>query len=252
MNIYKGTQAPSHHQQVHQNIPNDRANVDSRASSEQRAVGDVRSITRSTYTLGIEHNDKHRKEDEDQEAKQWDQARVSQGKYRAITRYATANSEEIYKQARDGAECPYCGSERHKGIDCNLTWIIRDGRGQETPVLSVYKLGQVKYLTPEGYEAQINKARTEGLLKEMTEEEYKGFCKMVEERETAIKEREIQSRQANQGSGYQGGRTGGRGYGNYGGTQQGRGFGQGRGTFSQHGGGRGGSSYSAYNPSTRL
>jgi uncharacterized transporter YbjL len=36
---------------------------------------------------------------EDQEAQQWDQYRMSQGKYRAIIRYATANAEEITQKA---------------------------------------------------------------------------------------------------------------------------------------------------------
>jgi hypothetical protein len=115
------------------------------------------------------------------------------------------------------------------------------------PVLSVYRLGQIKYLTPEGYEAQMSKARAKGLLKEMTEDEYKNFCKMVEERETSIREREAQSRQSGQPQGYQG--RGGRGYGGYSG---GRGYGQGRGGYGQYGGGRGGSNYSAYNPSNQI
>ena len=208
----------------------------SESRQSDQTSGDVRQVTRSTLAMGIDERgtDIH-KVKEDQEAQQWDQYRMSQGKYRAIIRYATANAEEITQKARDSNECIYCGSERHKGVECNLTWIIRDTRGQETPLLSVYKMGQIKYLTPEGYEAQLAKAREKGLLKGLSEEEYNGFCRMVDERETAIRERDTQMRPTGSYQNYQGrgspGRYGGRG------NNQGRGY-----------GGRGGSNYSAYNP----
>jgi hypothetical protein len=208
----------------------------SESRQSDQTSGDVRQVTRNTMAMGIDERETNvSKMKEDQEAQQWDQYRMNQGKYRAIIRYATTNSEEITRQAKDSSECIYCGSERHKGVECNLTWIIRDTRGQETPLLSVYKMGQIKYLTPEGYEAQLAKAREKGLLKGLSEDEYNGFCRMVDERETAIRERDMQMRPTGSYQSYQGRGSPGR--------YRGRGNNQGRGY-----GGRGGSNYSAYNP----